>query len=600
MPPIDPSILLGIKPPPPLPTPDELATTQLKQAMTAAQIQQIRQNLQDKRENDQDTADIQDAISRNLGPDGLPDFGKTLPDLYGVSPRAAGKLQTGVTKLQKDQLDVDKLADEHKTAMISSSNGVLQGSTAENWPIRYPLLQSTNPQVAAMFSPQWDEQKTPAQIQAFGDAATSRKEFLDQQNKANDDLLAGKQDKYFAQRLLAYPNLTMDDVANEARNARDRHGVDAMTVAPYLQQTDPADPAGSVARVQAMARNMLVPEATKETLAETQARDKNTADNEAAMRRLTQQEQDLQVKWHATTDANEQARIRLEMQRVALERQRLAGEQGLNAPINPNAPHGDAFLATIPQQSAMVKSLAEGKQPWPSAFALRTPYWQDLMQKVFQYDPTFDTAQASNNARVKTRIDFTSGKSAQTINALNTVVGHVGNLAAIGDQLGNSSLDFVNAARNMVTPGGTVRGAAINNFNLAKQAVASELTRVYRQAGGSEKDIEGWQASINAAKSPAELQGAWKTIGGLLNSKLEAMQTQVDQGLGIGKIQIVTPEARQHLNRLEGNASAGAAISASKTLPGGVTVARQPDGTWKSPSGGVYTSPDGVSFTRVK
>lgn len=221
--------------------------------------------------------------------------------------------------------------------------------------------------------------------------------------------------------------------------------------------------------------------------------------------------------------------------------------------VDPNAPHGDTYLATLPpNQQAMIKSLAEGRQPWPSSFALRTPYWADLVNKVLQYDPSLDLAQINNNARSKVRSDFTSGKSAQQVNAINTTIGHIADLKALGDQLGNSSMDWVNAAMNLVTPGGTQRGQTINSFNLAKQAVASELTRVYRQAGGSEKDIQEWQASINAAKSPGELQSAWKTIGNLLESKLNALQEQYKQGMGISDIQMVSPKARVALNALEG------------------------------------------------
>jgi hypothetical protein len=51
-------------------------------------------------------------------------------------------------------------------------------------------------------------------------------------------------------------------------------------------------------------------------------------------------------------------------------------------------------------------------------------------------DPTFDGV--NFQARAKTRSDFTSGKSAQNITALNTVVGHLDHLDRTIDGLGNS------------------------------------------------------------------------------------------------------------------------------------------------------------------
>jgi hypothetical protein len=128
-------------------------------------------------------------------------------------------------------------------------------------------------------------------------------------------------------------------------------------------------------------------------------------------------------------------------------------------------------------------------------------------------------------------------------------------LQQIGTGLSNSPSDTVNAIKNWLVPGGSETGVAINNFNTAKQAVADELTRVYRQAGGSEQDIQSWQSTINAAKSPAELQGAFKTIGGLLESKLGAMQNQYQQGMGTTPVSVVTPQTRGALNKLQGVAA---------------------------------------------
>ena len=246
--------------------------------------------------------------------------------------------------------------------------------------------------------------------------------------------------------------------------------------------------------------------------------------------------------------------------------------------------HGADYLKTLPtEQQAMVKALAEGRQPWPSSFALRTPYWQDLMQKVYNYDPSFDTAQASNNARVKVRQDFTSGTSAKQVNAINTVVGHLSELSDKAEALNNSPVQFVNAVKNFVK---TQAGAPeVTNFNTAKKAVADELTRVWRQAGGAESDIKSWQTSLDAANSPTQLRQAFSTIGGLLESKLQALQTQYGQGMGINDVQMISPSARKALDKLEQNSGTAPTRSA------GYIYARDPQG-------GLHRAPAGTPLPK--
>lgn len=232
---------------------------------------------------------------------------------------------------------------------------------------------------------------------------------------------------------------------------------------------------------------------------------------------------------------------------AALQGQPATGANG--APTNPT---GQAVLDSVPPQIAsQVKALAEGRMQFPSGFALKSPYWQSMLSLVSQYDPSFDAV--NYNARANTRKDFTSGKSAQQVNALNTVVGHLSELSDKADALGNGSTPFVNSVKNWISrQGGSQK---VTNFETAKQAVADELTRVYRQAGGSEQDIKSWEQSLNAANSPEQLHGAFATISDLLESKLNALQNQYSQGMGTNAVQMITPQARQALDKLAGKSA---------------------------------------------
>lgn len=223
--------------------------------------------------------------------------------------------------------------------------------------------------------------------------------------------------------------------------------------------------------------------------------------------------------------------------------------QGGGAAPSGGSPAGDPYLATLPPQIAtQVKALAEGRMQFPSGFALKTPYWQQMLQAVATYDPNFDAV--NYNSRAKVRTDFTSGKSAQSINGLNTVIGHLKNLSDAADGLNNSSVPLLNTVANAaITATGDPR---VQQFDTTKKAVVDELTRVYRGSGGSEGDIKTWSDQINAANSPEQLHSVIATIGDLLESKVNALGEQYKQGLGTTSqpIRLMTPAAEQSLNTL--------------------------------------------------
>jgi hypothetical protein len=232
---------------------------------------------------------------------------------------------------------------------------------------------------------------------------------------------------------------------------------------------------------------------------------------------------------------------------------------------------GDAFLKTLPPSVANeVKAYAEGRRPFPAGFALKAPYFQSLIQMVGQYDPTFDAV--NYNARSKTRNDFTSGKSSQTINALNTVTQHLNRLSDSADALSNSWSPVYNTVANFVSK--QSGNKQVTQFETDKKAVVDELTRAWRQAGGSEGDIKSWSSVLDAANSPTQLHGAIAEMGHLLEGKLSALQSQYQQGMGTTDttgMQVVTPEARSTLSKLEARAGGGPAQELSVKAPNGKT-----------------------------
>lgn len=217
---------------------------------------------------------------------------------------------------------------------------------------------------------------------------------------------------------------------------------------------------------------------------------------------------------------------------------------------------GDAYLKTLDQgTAALVKALATGRKAFPSGSALRSPYWQDMLTRVSNYDPGFD--EVNYTSRSATRRDFTSGKAANNIRALNTAIGHLGHLAEQIDGTASHSLVPLNAVENTVLratgdPGPT-------NFDATVSALAGELTAVYRGAGGAEADIQRYIQQLNPNASQAQKLGTIRNIIGLLESRLNALNDQYRQGMGTTAqpLQLLDPQSQLIVHKLGGFDASG-------------------------------------------
>lgn len=266
------------------------------------------------------------------------------------------------------------------------------------------------------------------------------------------------------------------------------------------------------------------------------------------------------VRWNTTLGRYEDT---LSGQPVAAQRrpfaaQAAAGQAGVAASgapptVDPNAPTGADYLKTLnPNDASVVKSLAEGRQAFPTGTALRTPYWQDMVKRVYQYDPSMDTATISNNNRSKVRQDFTSGKSADQIRALNTAVGHLDQLDKLTDALHNSDWKVYNTVANSLMSN-TSGWTGQTDFDTVASHVAEELTRIWRGTGGNEADIKRELDSLNSSRPPKQLHSAIGNLGGLVESQVDSLRQRQEQGLGIAAtIPVASPEARKTLDRFAG------------------------------------------------
>jgi hypothetical protein len=217
------------------------------------------------------------------------------------------------------------------------------------------------------------------------------------------------------------------------------------------------------------------------------------------------------------------------------------GENGLT---------GEQLLASLPRQTAdQVKALAEGRMQFPAGFSAKSPYWQNMISLVSQYDPSFDAV--NFNARASTRKAFTSGKEAASVNALNTVLGHLDSLGQAADDLNNSSVPLWNSVTNYLAS--STGDPRVKKFEATKKAVVDELTRAWRGSGGSEGDIKSWSSTLDAAASPEQLHGVIGQLGELLESKISALNDQYGKGMGTtsGGLNLLSPHSAEVLKRIK-------------------------------------------------
>lgn len=124
--------------------------------------------------------------------------------------------------------------------------------------------------------------------------------------------------------------------------------------------------------------------------------------------------------------------------------------------------------------------------------------------------------------------DFTSGKSANTLNSFNTATDHLKILSDLGDALDNQSVPLINKFANKFST--AAGGAAPTTFNMAKQAVAGEIAKTFK-GQATEGEISAINSTLDAAQSPQQLKGAIGTALTLMNSKREALMKQYDDGI---------------------------------------------------------------------
>lgn len=178
----------------------------------------------------------------------------------------------------------------------------------------------------------------------------------------------------------------------------------------------------------------------------------------------------------------------------------------------------------------VVNAIAQGRMAMPTGFALRSPYWQDVIERVAKVNPWFDAG--IYGARASARRTFASGPEARNVTAMNTLIGHLGTLDEAMGALENKDLRLYNTVQNRLRK--ELGDERIAGFDTAKKAVASEAMRVFRQVGASTQEMQDWEAAITSSGSPAQMRVTIRTLGELLEKRIEAISQQFERTVGNG------------------------------------------------------------------
>jgi hypothetical protein len=205
-----------------------------------------------------------------------------------------------------------------------------------------------------------------------------------------------------------------------------------------------------------------------------------------------------------------------------------------SAPGNPSLT-GEAYLASIPDKGTadIVRAIADGRKSYPTASALKDPYWQTVVKAVQAYDPGAD--ETDFNTRRATRRNFTSGEASRNMRALEQVAEHLDHLNDVKDEVAGVSFPVIgralNAASNAYAEHSGDKG--IVAWDTAAQAVAAETRKLFAGSGGGTlEELRAYLSQLSPNNSMEQKNAAIKGLASLVNSRVKILQGQYAQGMG--------------------------------------------------------------------
>jgi hypothetical protein len=227
-------------------------------------------------------------------------------------------------------------------------------------------------------------------------------------------------------------------------------------------------------------------------------------------------------------------------------------------------------------KDALVDAIGQYKYN-PQLFSRMLVKHPDILAKVSQKYPDFD--QTSYVAKNKIVQSYTSGPESKSIGAINTAMGHAGELGDAIDALNNTQYGdkFLRGLAEKL--GIEVGKDKTTTFNTIVHRLAPEITAAYVQGGGGEREREKNEEDFNPALGDKQLRSNLSTTIKLLRSKIEAQEQQWNTTYMPSRpedqfaTRFLTPRAKETLAKWGGAAggSGGGGAALSVKAPNGKT-----------------------------
>jgi hypothetical protein len=209
---------------------------------------------------------------------------------------------------------------------------------------------------------------------------------------------------------------------------------------------------------------------------------------------------------------------------------------------------GEQFLDSIPiQWRSTVKKIAHYDEDPTKVASMRGGMRETLMQWVNQVNPSYDSTQYPT--RQAMRRAFTSGPQSQTINSLNTAIGHLDQFTNVIAALDNGMFRQGNQAYNWLRT--EFGDSAPTNFDGIRSILSGELAAAFKKSGATDQEIAHVQEAILSKNSAKQLNDYVKTIAmPALGSKVISFDQQYRQVMGQeDPFKILLPESETILKK---------------------------------------------------
>lgn len=219
----------------------------------------------------------------------------------------------------------------------------------------------------------------------------------------------------------------------------------------------------------------------------------------------------------------------------------------LPAGLEPPQPaRNDEFLKRLPPgMAATVKGLADYEVD-PTSLSIKGGHREQLIGMTRQFDPTYD--QTLYPAKKRAITEFYAGgpmSPAGTMTAGNTAIMHAAEMSdaiekmkaqpGMMNWLGRQNIPFLSywaSAANNKAVQGTESGAALSEFNTARQRFSEEVTKFYSGSNGSQAEREHALQLLDGAKSLPELRAAIQMDAQLMKDKVSQLQNRLMTAMG--------------------------------------------------------------------